>query len=93
MTDEPRSRILGRVQELRAEILRMSDRAHGRAIKAQILALREEALATADEDLVGILDSFVEEAHATIVTFLGTAAWDDPTGPPDGPPLPSSGHQ
>jgi hypothetical protein len=78
-TDDARSHILGRVQELRAEIARVRDRTHARDIKRQVLELREWAhFDGAAEELPGIIEAFVEEARATLVVILGTSAWDEP---------------
>jgi hypothetical protein len=78
-SEEARTRLLGRVQELHAEILRVRDRVHARHLKRAVLELHEAAHADGGAtDLPVILDAFVHETRETLISFLGTAAWDDP---------------
>lgn len=80
-----RDEILGEVQALRAEILHVRNRAHGRDLKRKILELHRIAIAqtrvdgSGEEEGAGaIVDGFVREAQETITALLGTSAWDEP---------------
>jgi hypothetical protein len=84
-TDDARNRILGEVQALRSEILRVRDRHHAREIKRKVLELQHVAIAAThvegsgiEADVAHIVDGFVREARETLVAYLGTAAWDEP---------------
>lgn len=72
-------RLLGQVQELRAALDRLNDRAEARALKARLLTLHDASRGiTVAPDVGKIVDEFFTMARALIVKSYGTAAWDEP---------------
>jgi hypothetical protein len=67
------------VQELRAALERLNDRAEARALKARLLTLHVASRGiTVAPDVGKIVDDFFTMARALIVKSYGTAAWEEP---------------
>lgn len=71
--------LLGQVQELRAAIERLNNRAEARAFKARLVALHETSRgATVAPDVAKVVDEFSGLARTAILKLYGTSAWEDP---------------
>lgn len=71
-------RLLGQVQELRAALDRLNDRADARALKPRLLVLHDASRGiTVAPDVGKIVDEFFTVARDLIVKTYGTAAWDE----------------
>jgi len=71
--------VLGRIREMRHELERLRDRAQARNFKSRLVELHESCREDrVPADVAGVVETFVDLAHQTIVGFYGTSAWDEP---------------